>query len=182
MEHGKLIKNLAIWGAVFSIIVGSLWHFVYQWSGNSFVLGLFAPVNESPWEHMKLAFAPLIMFAFVDFYYLRRIVKNYCFSLIKQIGIAILTMLAIYFLQKIITGDSALFADIGSFVLGIALAKYFGYQILIGKYKKFEFVGINKFSAIMLILLTTFFVFATINPPKTVLFLDQNTNNYGIGD
>jgi Family of unknown function (DUF6512) len=49
------------WGALFILVVGTLWHFVYQWSGDNPLLGWVAPVNESVWEHVKLVAIPSLI-------------------------------------------------------------------------------------------------------------------------
>ena len=49
------------WGALFILVVGTLWHFVYQWSGDNPLLGWLAPVNESVWEHVKLVAIPSLI-------------------------------------------------------------------------------------------------------------------------
>lgn len=47
-----------LWSAL-----GTLWHYLYDFCGQNYLIGLIAPVNESVWEHMKLAFFPgLIIF------------------------------------------------------------------------------------------------------------------------
>lgn len=178
----ELIRTLSIYGAAFTVILGSILHFVYDWTGNNLIVGFFSPVNESPWEHMKMAFTPLVTFAFIDYYYLRSTTKNYCFALAKQIGIAIVFTLAIFYVQIALLGESILWVDITSFVLGIMLAKYLGYKILTGSFKNWEFKGLNTISAILLILITAFFIYATINPPRTGLFFDKTSGVYGIGE
>ena len=40
-------------------ILGSLNHFLYDWTGGSSLAALFCPINESPWEHLKLLFFPV---------------------------------------------------------------------------------------------------------------------------
>ena len=179
MEKSR-VKNLSIWGAVFAIILGSLIHFFYGWSGNNTIVGLFAPINESPWEHMKLVFTPFVLFAFIDYFYLRAITKNYCFALLKEVGVAIAFILAVFYLYTSFAGHSILAVDISSFVIGIVLAKWLGYKILIGEYKSWEFTGLNTISAILLALVAAFFVYVTFNPPHTNLFLDETTSTYGI--
>lgn len=181
-EDQKLIKNLSIWGAVFVIVIGTLLHFCYEWSGNNFIVGLFAPVNESPWEHMKLVFTPIILFAFVDWYYLKSKANNLCFALLKEIGVAIVFILAIFYIYTSLVGHSILAIDILSFVIAAILAKWLGYQILIGKFNKWEFKGLNVISAIFIIIIMIFFIIATIDPPKVNLFLDPVTDTYGINN
>lgn len=43
-------------------IVASFSHFAYELSGRNFVVGLFNPINESVWEHLKFMFFPLLLF------------------------------------------------------------------------------------------------------------------------
>lgn len=179
-DNKQLIKNLSIWGAIFTILMGSLLHFVYDWSGKNFIVGLLTPVNESPWEHMKLAFTPLVMFSFLEFFYLRSIVRNLCFALFKEVVIAISFILGVFYIYTFFVEDSILAIDIGSFIVGVTLAKWIGYLILTGKFKKWEFKGINTLSMILMFLLTAFFVYTTINPPRVHLFFDGVTNTHGI--
>ncbi len=176
----KLQRDLAIWGAVFTIIIGSLWHFVYGWSGNNFIVGLIAPVSESVWEHMKLSFIPLIAFSFVDYYFLRGKIKNFCFVLIKQLGIAIAVVLIGFYIYTPIVGHSILAVDISLFMLGVILARWAGYKIWIGTFKKYEFKYLNQISAVLVALLFAFFIYATLNPPHVGLFEDPNDLSYGI--
>ena len=56
------LKKEMIKGILFVSIVGTLWHFVYEWSGQNPIVGLFFPVNESTWEHMKLLFFPMLLY------------------------------------------------------------------------------------------------------------------------
>ncbi len=49
---------------LFVIVLGTLMHFMYNWSGKHPFAGLIAPVNESVWEHMKLLFFPMLLQVF----------------------------------------------------------------------------------------------------------------------
>ena len=59
------LKRFCILGAIVTVILGIVSHFVYEWSGNNFLVGLFFPVNESTWEHMKLLFFPMFAYALI---------------------------------------------------------------------------------------------------------------------
>ena len=54
-------------GIPFLFLIGGLLHFAYQLLGQNVVVGLFAPVNESVWEHTKML--PLPMIAWWTVYY-----------------------------------------------------------------------------------------------------------------
>ena len=50
------IPSWQIGGFVFEGALGTLLHFVFDWSGGNVAAALFSAVNESIWEHMKLLF------------------------------------------------------------------------------------------------------------------------------
>ncbi len=54
-------KALDWCGALFIVVIGTAWHFVYAWSGDLAVVGAIAPVSESVWEHTKLVAIPSLM-------------------------------------------------------------------------------------------------------------------------
>ena len=49
-------------------IVGTLLHFVYEWSNHNKIVSLFAAVNESTWEHIKIALTPMFLWGLYDGY------------------------------------------------------------------------------------------------------------------
>ena len=59
------LKRLSVIGVFFVLLAGTLAHFLYDLSGENAFVGLFVPVNESVWEHMKLLFVPLFLFTIV---------------------------------------------------------------------------------------------------------------------
>ena len=59
-------RNFSLWqfaGFALSSLAGTLLHFLYDWTGNLVAVAPFSGVNESTWEHMKLLFWPLFIFA-----------------------------------------------------------------------------------------------------------------------
>ena len=60
-------RTWEVLGLIFVLAAGNLLHFVYDWSGQSPVVGVLASVNESTWEHMKLLFVPFFLFTMVQF-------------------------------------------------------------------------------------------------------------------
>ena len=58
MDRAKLYF---IGGILFTAVLGILSHFFYDWTGQGALIGLFSPVSESTWEHMKLVFFPMLL-------------------------------------------------------------------------------------------------------------------------
>ena len=57
MVFGKMERQILL-GVPVLFAAGAALHFLYGLSGAAFVIGLFAPVNESVWEHLKLVLWP----------------------------------------------------------------------------------------------------------------------------
>lgn len=51
-------------------VIGSLLHFTYAWSGRNKFVAIFAAVNESTWEHIKLALSGTFVCMLVDVWWL----------------------------------------------------------------------------------------------------------------
>ncbi len=64
MQYKRFRMELLV-GLVITAIAGWMLHYAYQWSGNAFLVGLFTPVNESTWEHMKLIYLPMLIISIV---------------------------------------------------------------------------------------------------------------------
>ena len=60
---GGRVARWQLGGFLFVCAAGTALHFLYQWSGESVAAAPFAAVNESVWEHMKLLFWPMLLWA-----------------------------------------------------------------------------------------------------------------------
>lgn len=59
-------KRLFLWetaGFLWTAAIGTMLHFLYDWSGGNAVAAAFSAVNESTWEHMKLLFFAILLFS-----------------------------------------------------------------------------------------------------------------------
>lgn len=50
-------------------LLGVFSHFVYEWTGNNSFIGLFFPINESTWEHLKLIYFPIMIVSLLEYYF-----------------------------------------------------------------------------------------------------------------
>lgn len=178
--NNKIYKTILIWeiiGIFFLISVGSLLHFTYGWSNNNPIIGLFSPVNESVWEHLKLGFWSLMIFSLIEYFFIKNISNN--FFTAKALGIFILqiTIIVTFYTYTTFTGTEILIIDILSYILGSILCQIISYRQLIKnkinnkiKYLSVSFILIHG----LLLFLFTFY------PPKLPIFKDSNTNSYGI--
>ncbi|MFA5070302.1 MAG: DUF6512 family protein [Patescibacteria group bacterium] len=173
----KTILKLSIIGAFFVTIFGSLFHFVYGWSGNNKIVGALTPVNESTWEHLKLALIPILLFALVEWYFLRRSGKNLLCAKAAEIWLVIFLITGFFYTYTGIVGFNTLWADILlTFVVPVVIGKYVCYKILSRENQPKNRI-IPAFSLLILIFV---FIFFTFKPPHLPLFEDNIDNTYGI--
>ena len=66
----KKVFKFHIFSIIFSIILGILLHFAFEWSGNNLFIATFSAVNESTWEHLKLVFFPMLITIIISYFYL----------------------------------------------------------------------------------------------------------------
>ena len=59
MPRHALAWDLA--GIPVVVVGGILLHFCFAWGGSRPVLAVFCPINESVWEHLKMAYWPVVL-------------------------------------------------------------------------------------------------------------------------
>lgn len=169
------IKHWEIWGAVITVIVGSLLHFVFDWSGRKHGVALFAAVNESTWEHLKLAFWPTLVFSIIEWFAWGRSEKNFCLaSLVKLFSMPFI-IIGLFYGWLVILPDN-FFWDISIFVIAVVIGYMLCYKILQLK----KSYGCETIALILIILGIAKFSFMTYYPIKTFLTKDPVLGGYGI--
>ena len=146
-------------------LFSSLMHFVYEWSDNNFIVGLFSPVNESVFEHTKMVILPTILL------FLIKKQDNYV-TLFMNLGITIISIIVLYYTYSGILGYNILICDIVVLLIAIIIGNFVSL---------FNTLTFNR-SFLLIILLIIFYIGMTINPFKINLFNDPITNTYGINN
>lgn len=162
-----------ILGFVFISLIGSVLHFVYDWLKHNKYISLFVAVNESTWEHLKLAILPTFIWGiigwFLDF-------NNYAFGVFITLLTISIVIPVIFYSYTSFTKKPILAVDISSFFIAIGLAMIFAYLIFTAK----DFPGFfNWVGIIGNCLFALSFVLFTIFPPHMFLFIDPITKKYG---
>lgn len=154
-------------------ILGSLFHFIYDWTNHNKFISIFVAVNESTWEHLKIGVIPTLLWILVGMFLK---INNIAVSGFIAILTICLVIPLIFYTYTIFT-KPILIIDILSFFFAIGLAMFFSYLISKANTlpKPLQIIGI-----IGTILFTLAFIIFTFYPPKLFLFKDPITNNYGI--
>ena len=101
---------IEILGLVFCIIVGTIGHFLYEWSGYNKIIGFFFSKDETTWEHMKLGITPIILWTTFEFFTFD--FTNLFFAKFLSIITFSVCLIILYYGYKLITKKNILFLDI----------------------------------------------------------------------
>ena len=164
---------------VFSIIiisiVGTLSHFLYDISNHNKVVGLFSAVNESTWEHIKIALTPTLLWSILDGL-IYGTNANYFYAKFASLFIIIILMPTLYYGHKAIIKKEIFILDIISFYIVIISSQYLFYVLL--RIDTVPYI-IEYLSCILTFLLFGGYMIHTLMPAKSFLFRDPLTNKYG---
>jgi hypothetical protein len=177
-EMNKRIRNWEIAGILFIIGFGTTLHFWFEWTDFWRPIALIAAVNESTWEHFKMAFWPGLIFAIVEYFYIRKEAKN--FFAAKFLGLfamPIITMILFYSYTSIF-GVHLLWADVIVFIILVIGGQLLSLYILT---KTNEYKPYVKLLAIGGLLVMTFaFSLLSYYPRENFLFAHPENGEYGI--
>ena len=173
-------KTLLIWqiiGFVFAVLFGSLLHFLYDLSGQNTLVAAFSAINESTFEHMKILFFPMFVFAFVQKQFMKYDAKNFWCAKLLGILLGLVLIPILFYTYNGVFGTSPDFVNIAIFVIAAAAAYFAEYKMM----TKEKPVCKNPTLALaLMVLIAVLFVTFTYNPLQIPLFLDPVTNTYGI--
>lgn len=173
-------KSLKLWqivGFVFTGIWGVLLHFLYDWTNKSVIAAPFSAVNESIWEHMKLLFFPMFVFALIEYGFIGRDYNNFwCAKLIGTV-IGLLLIPIIYYSYTGIFGINADWFNIVIFFIAAAAAYFIENVLLINGIGA---CGRPFVPFVILCVIAAVFVIFTFVQPQIPLFRDPTTGGYGM--
>jgi hypothetical protein len=173
-------KTILIWelaGIIFIVVLGSVLHFAFEWSGRWIPIAPIAAVNESVWEHLKLGFWPALVYAILEYSRFGKSANNFFFA--KTLGIYLIpiAIVVLYYSYTAIAGHGPLIVDILIFVVAVIIGQFGSYRLLITSPLPRR---LNRFSPIALAILGIIFVLFTFYPPQLPIFRDSVTGAYGI--
>lgn len=159
--------------------VGTFMHFLYQISGETYVTGLVAPVNESVWEHMKMVLWPMILWWSVYGVFLGKpdtLDKDKWFGAgLAAVLVSLISIPLLYYFYTSAFGVELLWVDIFILFLAITLGQLMGLHLYRYSQGMQWQVVLMIFGAVILL-----FLLFTVYPPHFPLFQDKTTGKYGI--
>ena len=163
-------------GFVFTAVVGTLLHFLFDWTGGNVVAALFSAVNESIWEHLKLLFYPMIVFALIEYLLWGKEVPSFWCIKLAGILIGLVLIPAAYYTYTGIWGNNADLVNIAIFFRVAAVAYWVETKLFLRGYT--SRIG-SQVAVVLIFLLSAAFTILTFFPPHIPFFQDPVTGTYG---
>ena len=168
-----------LWQAAgFAVVTfgGTILHFLYDWTGGSILVSPFSGVNESTWEHMKLLFWPLFLFALIQRLFFKNQENYWCVKL-AEILLGLVLIPVLFYTYSGVFGKSPDWVNIAIFYMSALIVFLFEWLAFQNDRLQCRHPGL-AFAAICMI--GVLFVAYTFAPPQIPLFRDPLTGDYGI--
>ena len=166
-------KRVAFWqfaGFTVAVALGTILHFLFDWTG-SFALAPVSAVNESTWEHMKILFFPMLLFAAVQSPFFRT--EFLGFWWIKLIGIlaGVLAVPVLFYTANGVFGKTPDWVNILFFFIAAGIGYLLEYHLFVN-----DFAPARSWVAVLLLIaVAVAFIAFTFNPPRLPIFQDPLT-------
>lgn len=171
---GNLITFII--GIVIISIVGTVFHFTYDWSKHNKILAIFSAVNESTWEHIKLALTATFLYSLIDGAMFGQN-PNYFVAKFASLIVIITLMPMIFYGYTALSKRPILAVDIISFYIVIIVSQIAAWWILDLLPLPFAVIYLGAVGTTVIFGL---YLLGTLMPIKNFLFKDPITNRYGL--
>ena len=174
-------RHLFFWelaGFLVTGVLGTLLHFVYEWSGENVFAAAFSAVNESTWEHMKLLFFPMFFFSVVQVCVMGRNYPNFLAVRAVSTLTGLLLIPTLFYTYTGIWGEHTVWADISVFFLAVLAAFLLDSRLLRKGRRSSPWQ--QRLGLLVLWGLAFCFVWCTFHPGPLALWRDPVTGRFGI--
>ena len=173
-------RSIGLWqlvGFAVTSFVGTVLHFLYDWLGGTRWIAPFSGVNESTWEHMKLLFIPMFIFALIESLFFRDQDSFWCIKLRGTLlGLSLIPV--IFYTYNGVIGKSPDWINIAIFFISAAAAYIYEMKKFNSKTNSTCISPRLSFALLCTILLL--FIIFTFTPPQLNIFKDPISGKYGI--
>lgn len=172
-------RSIGLWqlvGFAATSLGGTLLHFLYDWLGETAWIAPFSGINESTWEHMKLLFWPMFIYAIVQSFFFKERKDFWC---VKAGGILLGLVLIpmIFYTYNGVIGRSPDWINIAIFFISAGASYLF-------ETRRFNRNATHcrnpRHALVLLSVIAVLFIVFTFATPQIGIFKDPLTGTYGI--
>ena len=173
----RSIRLWQLFGFGVTALGGTLLHFLYDWLGEAVWVAPFSGVNESTWEHMKLLFWPMFLYAVVQSFFFKDREDFWCVKL-RGLLLGLTLIPVLFYTYNGAVGKSPDWINIAIFFVSAAAAYLYETRL-------FEQGTVAcrrpRWAVGVLCLIGALFLVFTFATPEIGVFRDPLTGEYGIG-
>ncbi len=155
---------------------GTLLHFLYEWLGEAVWIAPLSGVNESTWEHMKLLFWPMLLYAVAQCLIFPEREEFWCVKL-RGILLGLTLIPVLFYTYNGVIGKSPDWLNIAIFFVSAAIA--YLYEARLFRAESLRCRSPKAAIAVLCVIALLFVVF-TFLTPGIGIFKDPLTGGYGI--
>ncbi|MBQ7352801.1 MAG: hypothetical protein IJW54_02230 [Clostridia bacterium] len=173
------MKNKNLWqlmGLAVTSLSGTILHFLYEWIGKPIWIAPFSGVNESTWEHMKLLFWPMFIFAIIQSFFFRDFKGFWCVKL-RGILLGLIMIPVIFYTYNGVFGQSPDWFNIAIFFICATISYIYESRLFSTNTTRCK---LPKFCVFLLLIVAFLFVIFTFETPEINIFKDPLTGSFGI--
>jgi hypothetical protein len=149
------------------VAIGSLLHFAWAWSGRNSIVAVFAAINESTWEHLKMAFWPALLLSPIQRWLYGALPGWLLAAAICSLVPPLLIILLFYGYTSIL-GENHIALDIATFAVAVFFGELLGHLVM----PKRTPAGLRVAAAGVLLVAVVAFSTLSFGPPSWFLFED----------
>lgn len=153
---------------VIASVLGVVFHFIYNWTKANPIAGLFFPINESTWEHLKLIFFPILILSLIEYFVFGIQYANFIFTKFVSVLLGMTITVVLFYTYSGIYGKNSDVLNILIYFASMAAAYILSYRWIRGKKMSGIPTTVGYWGFVILMLL--FFLFSMF-PPKIGLFI-----------
>lgn len=153
-------------GFFFTIFAGTFLFFSYDLSSHNPLVGMFAPVSDSPWEYLKMIFFPSFFYFLSGWFFFIKSYPSFIRSCFSGLLAGTFSVLIILYTYTGILGTHYFSLDLAAFLIAIYLVYYLSYQLISLQY---QVLSMPLLVSLVVLSLVGFFSF-TYFPPDLPLF------------
>ena len=172
-------RSIGLWqllGFAVTAFGGTILHFLYEWLGEAVWIAPFSGINESTWEHMKLLFWPMLLFAVVQSFFFRDR-EDFWYVKLRGILLGLILIPILFYTYNGAICKSPDWLNIVIFFVSAAAAYFYEARLFYTDKLRFK---VPKLSIAILAAIALFFVIFTFRTPEIGIFQDPLTGTYGI--
>jgi len=179
--QSKKIFIVEMVGVLIVFALAFVFHFMYEWSGGNFFVGLFSATNESVFQHTKILFFPFTIFAIIEYFFISKDIAGFA-SAKKYFTIK--AFMSVLMAVLIIVVHYTYTGVIGYHIAIVDIVLTFVYALIGGLLSYYLIVSDNNierlFPLAMALFIVTFIAMLVLTyyPPKLLLFYDTLHRTY----